>query len=72
MASRRVISMLSAALWVVFLALYVIAKIHFFITFNWNAVTNYLREHSIIWVAMATVFFVIWLVSKAKKNNKAE
>jgi len=52
------------ALWGVLFALYVAAKVNFFVRYYPSRVGTYLQEHSIYWLGMAAVVFLIWLVEK--------
>ena len=51
-------------LWGSFLALYFTAKFDFFVRYDPFRVRTYLHEHSIYWVGMAALAFVIWLIEK--------
>jgi polyferredoxin len=64
MNDPRIIRVLLAALWGLFLGLYLVSKVHFFIAYDPWGVGGYLKRHSIYWVAMAAVVFAIWLVSR--------
>jgi len=54
----------SAVLLVLFLGLYIAAKIHFFTRYFRASTASYLREHSIIWAAMAALALLSWLVER--------
>jgi polyferredoxin len=64
MRATKTVRAVLAALWGLFLALYVASKIHFFTQYDPLGVGSYLREHSIFWVAMVAVSFLIWLFGK--------
>jgi hypothetical protein len=64
MRATKVVRVVLAVLWGLFLALYVASKIHFFTQYDPLGVGSYLREHSTFWVAIAAVSFLIWLVEK--------
>jgi len=61
MNATKTVRVILAALWAIFLALYVASKIHFFTRYG---VEKYLNEHSFYWLAMAVVAFFIWLIGK--------
>ena len=62
MNAMKSVRLVLTFLWGLFLALYVISKIHFFTRYDPLGVGSYLREHSTYWVAMAAVAFLIWLI----------
>lgn len=61
MNTRSVVRILLLALWVLFLSLYIAAKIHFFTRYDQ---VGYLREHRIYWAGMAATAFSVWLLEK--------
>ena len=61
MRARGVVRILSATLLVLFLGLYIAAKIHFFTRYGQ---VGYLREHRIYWAGMAATAFLAWLLEK--------
>jgi hypothetical protein len=58
---------ITIVLGVLFLCVYIAAKIHFFSRFSQLGTTSYLREHSVYWLAMAAIVSLIWLVER-KRN----
>ncbi len=69
MNATKTARVILAVLWGLFLALYVASKIHFFTRYDPLGVASYVREHSIYWVALAAVAFLIWLVGKWFPQN---
>lgn len=53
-----------AVLWVLFFAIYVASKLHFFTHYDPLGIGSYLREHSTYWFALAGAAFLIWLIGK--------
>jgi hypothetical protein len=51
------------------LFLYIAAKVDFFRRFSYFETGTYLREHSIYWLAMAVVAFLIWLMEKRSRSS---
>lgn len=60
----KIVRAVLVALWIVFLALYVAAKIHFFTRYGRVGTGVYIREHSVYWVGLAAVLFLVWVISK--------
>jgi len=61
---RSMARITSGVLWGVLLALYVAAKLNFWVRYDPSRVGTYLQEHSIYWVGMAAAVFLIWLIEK--------
>jgi len=64
MVARNAVRKFSAALCALFLLVYILAKIDFFTQYFQLQVEDYLRKHSVYWVAMAAIAFIIWLLGK--------
>jgi hypothetical protein len=64
LASRIVL----AVLWILLLAIYVAAKIHFFTHYDPLHIGGFVREHSVFWLAMAATAFLIWLVERFRRE----
>ena len=58
-----------AVLCVLFLALYVASKIHFFTRYDPLGIGGFIREHRIYWVAMAATAFSIWLIERVRRDK---
>jgi hypothetical protein len=70
-AAKRVLSKISAGLWVLLLVVYVAAKINFFTHYGTVGSWSYVRQHSVYWFAMAGIAFAIWIAGKfdAARDN---
>lgn len=64
MGETKIVRAVLGVLWIVFLALYIAAKIHFFTRYGRVATGVYVREHSIYWAGLAAVLFLAWVMSK--------
>ena len=69
MKARSVARITLAVLWAALLALYIMAKSHFFEQYEPSRVGAYVQEHSVYWVAMAAVVFLLWLIEKRFPEN---
>ena len=69
MKSRTVLRIFLAVLWVLFFVVYAAAKVDFFTRYNPGGITQYLRHHSIYWVAMAATAFFIWLIEMFRSKS---
>ena len=58
---RSRIRIVSAALCVLLVLVYVAAKVDFFRQYFRLGTVEYLKEHSAYWAAMAVIVFLIWL-----------
>jgi hypothetical protein len=67
---RELVRILSVPLGVLFLGLYIAAKVHFFTRYGQVGLGRYLREHSIYWVAMAATAFSIFLLAKIYPQDR--
>jgi hypothetical protein len=56
-------------LWALFFVLYAASKIDFFTRYNPGGIAQYLRDHSIYWVAMAAAAFFIWLIEMFRSKS---
>jgi len=65
---KNLIQPATAVLCVLFLCVYVAAKIHFVRRFSYLEIGSYLREHSIYWIALATIAFAVWLIESRKQT----
>lgn len=66
----RAASLSLAILWVLFVALYVACKVHFVASYLPGSAGPYLRQHSLLWIAMAAVAFLIWLTELIATRSK--
>jgi hypothetical protein len=64
MRLRSTVRKFEAVLLVLFISLYIVAKIHFLTRFLRVPSPTFLREHSIIWAAMAVVAILLWLLDR--------
>jgi hypothetical protein len=64
-AARAMLRTTTAVLWVLLLIVYVAAKVNFFTRYSPNGVADYLRQHSVYWLAMAAIAFTMWVVQKS-------
>lgn len=64
MAHRRMICLISYALGVLGVLIYLIAKIHFFMHYEPLALENYIREHNVYWVVMAVIALLICIIER--------
>ncbi len=62
--------LLLAALCGVFLVVYVFAKVDFFSHYFEAGPAEYLRRHSIYWLAMAGIAFLLWFVEGLFSRNR--
>lgn len=62
--ARSVVRTLSGTLGAILLLVYILAKIDFFTRYSNSNVGEYVRGHSVYWVAMAAIAFVIWFIEK--------
>ena len=51
-------------LWILFLFVWIAAKIDFFTHYGKTDLSTYLQHHAIYWIAMAAVGFAAWLIEK--------
>jgi len=54
----------SAVLWVLLLIVYGAAKVSFFTRYSRMGLSDYVQRHSLYWLAMAAIAFVIWIKQK--------
>ncbi len=64
MSARSVVRILSVTLWVLFVGLYIAAKVHFFTRYGQIGMGRYIREHRIYWAGMGATAFSVWLLAK--------
>jgi FtsH-binding integral membrane protein len=50
--------------------IYIVAKLDYFAHYDTNNTVSYLQEHSVYWLAMAIVAFVIWLIQTRFKDSE--
>jgi hypothetical protein len=58
-----------AVVCVLFLGVYVAAKVDFFVNYFRLGPEAYLRKHSVYWVAIAALGFCLWLVDRLSSGN---
>jgi hypothetical protein len=68
MSAGSTVRMSTAVLSVLFLSLYIGAKVDFFTRYFRVETGSYLREHSVYWAAMAAVAFLIWLIERRRPH----
>jgi hypothetical protein len=68
--ARSVARITLGVLWGVLLTLYVAAKVDFFVHYDPSSVGAYLQKHSIYWLGMAAVSFLIWLIEKRLPQSR--
>jgi hypothetical protein len=66
MQAKSIAPVFLGALWAISLALYIAAKIHFFTQYDPLRVGNFLRDHSMYWLGMAALGFLIWLTVRRR------
>ena len=62
--TRKIVRMITLILWGLFVATYMAAKLHFFTRYFQTDLGNYLREHSIYWIGLGAIAFVLWIIEK--------
>ena len=62
--ARSMARIFLGALWGISLAVYIAAKIHFFRRYDPLRVGDFLQEHSIYWLGLAALGFLIWVTAK--------
>jgi len=65
-----VIRIVSAALCGLLVLVYIAAKVDFFTQYSPLGTRSYLREHSIYWVGMAAIMFLIWLAERLLHDRR--
>lgn len=70
MSVRSVIRVISVALWILFVLIYIAAKVDFFTQYFRLGMRQYLREHSVYWAAMALTVFLIWLAERLLSHRR--
>jgi uncharacterized membrane protein YidH (DUF202 family) len=66
--SENKIQLTTAVLCVLFLCVYIAAKIDFVRRFSYFETGSYLREHSIYWLALALIALAVWLIESRKQT----
>jgi hypothetical protein len=54
---------------ILFLALYIASKIHFFTRYDPLGIGGFIREHTVYWVAMTATAFSIWLIERLRRDK---
>jgi len=70
MKSKAALRIALVALWAFFLLLYAASKADFFTSYRANGTAQYLRHHSIYWVTLAAVAFLIWLLEMFRRSGR--
>ena len=70
MPMRGVIRVLSAGLCGLLVLTYIAAKVDFFTQYFRLGTRGYLKEHSIYWVVIAVILFLIWLTERLLHNRQ--
>jgi len=70
MRMRGVIQVLSVGLCGLLVLTYIAAKVDFFTQYFRLGTREYLREHSIYWLAIAAILFLIWLTDRLLHNRR--
>jgi hypothetical protein len=63
-SGRIAVRIALVVLWGFFLTLYIAAKFDFLVHYDPLRVGDYLQEHSVYWMGIAALGFVIWLIEK--------
>ena len=69
MTLRKLGQRVSLALCFGFVLIHVLAKLDFFAHYSQTETITYLREHSIYWIVMAVVAFVVWLLERFSSDK---
>jgi len=70
MSARSVVRGVSIALWILFVLIYIAAKVDFFTQYFRLGMRQYLKEHSVYWAAMAFTVFLIWLAERLLSDRR--
>ena len=62
MNARRMVPIISGALWVIFALFSLAAKVHFFSTYNPAGIGHYIQEHRLYWAGIGMTALLLWLV----------